>query len=64
MLHAEFKDQVKRLSPAERDELVALLSALAIDDDPELQAELAGKIDLKDPDHWVSLDELRRMSGP
>ena len=63
MLQAEFKDQVRQLTPPERDELVALLAAMAIDEDPDLQADLARKIDDNTPGSWVSLDELRLMAA-
>lgn len=63
MLQADFKDQVRQLTPIERDELVALLAAMAIDEDPDLQEDLARKIDDSTPGNWVGLDELRLMAA-
>ena len=56
----ELKSEVDRLSPEERRQLTAYLVARDRMLDPEFREELARKIDDRNPEHWVSLEEAEK----
>jgi hypothetical protein len=58
MLLAQLKQEAVELSPAEQSELMAFLASIQIAEDDELRSELTRKIDDKNPESWVSLDDL------
>ncbi len=64
MSFAQLKDQVSQLPSAEQRKLMAYLVALETERDASLRNGLAAKIDDKDPNNWVELDQLRdRFTG-
>ena len=46
------------LTPAEQRQLIACLVAVQTDNDEAFKSKLAGKIDDRNPENWVELDEL------
>ncbi|MBK8037812.1 MAG: hypothetical protein IPK22_11905 [Verrucomicrobiaceae bacterium] len=60
MLLAQLKQEAVELSPAEQSELMAFLASIQIAEDDELRSELTSKIDEKNPESWVSLDDLQK----
>lgn len=57
---AQLKHEAAALSPAEQGELMAFLGSIQIAEDDELRAELTRKVDDKNPDKWMDLDELKK----
>jgi hypothetical protein len=57
---AEVKNELERLSAEERRHLAAYLLLRDRLSDPEGRAELARKIDDKDPAHWLSIEEAEK----
>jgi hypothetical protein len=57
---AELKEEAANLRPAERRELMAYLVWRQNSEDAEGMAELAAKIDDKDPSRWVDLKDLQK----
>jgi hypothetical protein len=57
---AELKSEVDRLLPEERRQLTAYLVTRDRMADPEFLQEIARKIDDKDPEHWLSLEEAKK----
>lgn len=53
----EIKQELQLLSPAERRYLAAFLVTLDCMSDATFRRELTAKIDDRDPQHWVSLEE-------
>ena len=56
----QLKAEAATLTPEQRRELIGHLLALGRKDDAAFKRMLSEKIDDKNPDHWVTLDELRR----
>ncbi len=56
----ELKLKVDRLTPEERRQLTAYLVARDRMLNPEFREELVRKIDDRNPEHWVSLEEAER----
>jgi len=54
----QLKDQAAHLPFKEQRELIAYLISIQTDRDEYFKSELARKIDDKNPDNWVDLDEL------
>lgn len=48
------------LAPAEQSELMAFLASIQIAEDDELRSELSRKIDDKNQESWVRLDDLQK----
>ena len=59
MSFAQLKDQAIQLPPAEQRQLIACLIAVQTDNDEAFKDKLAGKIDDRNPENWVELDELK-----
>lgn len=59
----EIKESVRGLNEKDRKELSAFLTVLRHERDPEYRMELARKIDDKDPENWLSLEEFDRRLG-
>ncbi len=59
----ELKSKLAALDSKGRRQVIAFLLALEEQNDEEYRKELARRIDDKDPNHWVSLDELDRRLG-
>jgi len=59
MSFADLKDQAIQLPPAEQRQLIACLVAVQTDNDEAFKKKLAGKIDDRNPENWVDLDELQ-----
>ena len=59
MSFTELKDQAIQLPPAEQRQLIACLVAVQTDNDEAFKSKLAGKIDDRNPENWVELDELK-----
>ncbi len=57
---AELKQEVERLTPAERRHLTAHLVALERKTDPSFKQRLAEKIDHKTPGQWVVLEDAEK----
>jgi len=57
------KSELAALDSKERREMIAFLLAIEESDNQAYRKELARRIDDKDPNHWVSLDELDRRLG-
>jgi len=60
---AELKVEVANLSGNERKELAVYLAQLEKLFPPELVEDLSAKIDDKNPDRWLSLEEVNRRLG-
>jgi hypothetical protein len=57
------KQELANLDISRRHEIVAFLLAMEDQANPAYRTSLTRKIDDKNPDHWVSLEELdRRLS--
>jgi hypothetical protein len=54
------KQELAGLAAAERSQIMAFLLALQDGQNGAYRATLARKIDEKDPNRWVSIDELDR----
>lgn len=54
---AELKQEMERLTPAERRHLAAHLVALERTDARAFQQELARKVDDRSPDRWLTAEE-------
>lgn len=59
MSFTELKDQAIQLPPAEQRQLIACLVAVQTDNDEAFQKKLASKIDDRNPENWLELDELK-----
>ena len=59
----ELKSELAALDSKGRRQMIAFLLALEEQSNQEYREELARRIDDKDPNHWVSLDELARRLG-
>jgi hypothetical protein len=58
---AQLKEQAALLSDAEKREFIAFLVASRRHEDEAFRAEIARKIDDKDPSHWVDGRELEKF---
>lgn len=56
----QLKDQVADLDQNEQRELIAFMVSLQTARDSGFKQNLARKIDDRDPEHWVDLDDLRK----
>jgi hypothetical protein len=56
----QLKEKVVELTPRERRQLMAFMVALETEQDQQFRAELARKIDDRNPANWVELDELQK----
>ena len=60
----QLKEKVVELTAPERRQLMAFMVALETEQDQQFRAQLARKIDDRNPANWVELDELqKRLSG-
>ncbi len=59
MSFTELKDQAIQLPLAEQRQLIACLVAVQTDNDETFKSKLAGKIDDRNPENWVELDDLK-----
>jgi hypothetical protein len=60
----QLKEKVVELTLQERRQLIAFMVALETKQDQPFRADLARKIDDRNPANWVELDELqKRLSG-
>ena len=57
---AELMREVAALPPGRQNELAAFLLHLRLQHDPAWRAEMARRIDDKDPTHWVSLEDWKK----
>ncbi len=57
----ELEREVEGLNDAERRRLMAHLVAIEDRKRPAYRAEMARKIDDKDPSHWLTLEEFDRL---
>jgi hypothetical protein len=60
MSMAELMREVADLPPERQNELAAFLLHLRLQRDPAWRTELTRRIDDKNPDHWVSLEDWKR----
>jgi hypothetical protein len=60
MSMAELMREVAELPPERQNELAAFLLQLRLKRDPAWRAELTHRIDDKNPDHWVSLEDWKK----
>jgi len=60
MSMAELMREVAALPPGRQNELAAFLLHLRLQHDPAWKAEMARRIDDKDPAHWVSLEDWKK----
>jgi len=56
----QLKDLASHLPLKERRELIAYLVSLQTDSDEDFKKSLTKKIDDRDPNNWVELDDLRK----
>ena len=56
----QIKAEAATLTREQRRELIGHLLALGRKDDAAFKRKLAEKIDDNNPNHWVTLDELKR----
>jgi hypothetical protein len=59
----ELKKTVATLSPGEQNELTAFLFHLRHRGDVAYQAMLKGRVDDKDPSHWLTPEEFEKRLG-
>ncbi|MCX6969618.1 MAG: hypothetical protein NTV93_05605 [Verrucomicrobia bacterium] len=59
MSFTELKDQAIQLPLAEQRQLIACLVAVQTSTDQAFKDNLAGKIDDRNPENWVELDDLK-----
>lgn len=57
------KLEVNSLDDRQRRQLMAYLVGLEMSKDAEHAAEMARRMDDKDPSHWVTLEEMDRRLG-
>jgi hypothetical protein len=55
----EIKNGVAELPDEQQDQLAAYLVHLRHQRDERLRRELSSRLDDKNPDHWISIDQLR-----
>jgi hypothetical protein len=60
MSMAEIMREVADLSPEGQNELAAFLLHLRLKRDPAWRAELTHRIDDKNPDNWVNLEDWKK----
>jgi hypothetical protein len=60
MSMAELMRVVAGLPAEQQKELAAFLLHLRLQRDPEWRAEMARRIDDRDPSHWTSLDDWKK----
>ena len=56
----ELQEEAGALDASSRHQLMAFLVALEDRSDDSYRRELSSRIDDKNPDHWISLDEARK----
>ena len=56
----EIKEKLASLPRKDQDEVIAFLFHLRHADDAEYQADLARRLQGKDPSHWPSPDDFER----
>jgi len=56
----ELERELSGLDDTERHRIMAYLVAIEDQKDTEYKAEMARRIDDKDPSHWITLDELEK----
>lgn len=57
---ATVQKEIADWDPEDQDRLAASLSVLRLKRDPKHAAELADRMNDRDPGSWLTLDELRR----
>jgi len=57
---AELMREVADMPPERQNELAAFLLQLRLRRDPAWRAELTNRIDDKNPDHWVGLEDWKK----
>jgi hypothetical protein len=60
MSMADLMREAASLPPERQDELAAYLLDLRLNRDPAWRAELTRRIDDKNPENWVSLDDWKK----
>jgi hypothetical protein len=61
MTMTELRNAIRRCSKEDQDQLAAFLTVLRQQRDPEYLASLDRRINDRDPQHWVSLEELKEQ---
>ena len=56
---AVIQKEVETLAPEEQDRLAAYLTVLRMKRTPGHAEELSRRLDDRNPDHWLTLDELK-----
>jgi len=56
----EVKDGLAMLSQPQQDEVIAYVLLQREMEDPSFQADLARRMDDKDPSHWLTLEQFER----
>ena len=57
----EIISEVDKLEPIDRKRLMSHLVLRRLQENEEYRNELSRRLDDKDPDHWVSLDKLKKQ---
>jgi hypothetical protein len=52
--------EIELWPPEDQDRLAATLSVLRLKRNPEHAARLAGRLEDKTPQHWLTLEDLKR----
>ncbi len=55
---SDLKENIKNLTPKERDEITNYISGLRISDDPNYWERVSKAMDDKNPDHWIPLEDI------
>ena len=59
----QLKESVVELTAQKRRQVMAFMVALETEQDQQFRAELARKIDDRNPANWVELDELEKRQS-
>ncbi len=57
----EIISEVDKLEPIDRKRLMSHLVLRRLRENEDYRKELSRRLDDKDPDHWVSLDKLKKQ---
>lgn len=63
MTITELQNAIRRCSKEDQDQLAAFLALLRQQRDPNYLATLDSRINDRDPQHWVSLDAMKKQFG-
>lgn len=59
----EIIKEVDNLEPVDRKRLMSHLVLRRLKENESYREELASRLEDKDPEHWISLNELKKKAG-